>query len=145
MKLPGNHRSSLLLGEEKWEKNLDANSWPDTMHLPTPLPSDSSAPVRATPPPAPPPSSPRSRTGRGFPDPILIGASPPAPRLLALGATSFRVHLGDDGPVALCTPSISAEPGHVRGPHQGPACAPGAPAPMPPPGRQPGAPSKTAP
>ena len=92
MKLPGNHHPSLLLGEEKWEKNLDANSWPDTMHLPTPLPSDSSAPVRATPP--PPPSSPAPGLGGAFP--ILIGASPPAPRPLAQGATSFRVHLGDD-------------------------------------------------
>lgn len=37
------------------------------MHLPTPLPSDSIAPVRATPPPTS--VQPRPRTGRGFPVP----------------------------------------------------------------------------
>lgn len=48
-KLPGSYHSSLLLGEQKRKKNLDAESWPKAVHLPARLPSDSRAPVRATP------------------------------------------------------------------------------------------------
>lgn len=53
--------------------------------------------------------------------------------------------LGEAGPMALATPSTPAEPGHIPGPSWGPLCAPGAWAPMAPPGRQPGTPTKTAP
>ena len=63
---------------------------PCTCPLPSPLtPAHLSEPPRP-----PPPSSPAPGLCGAFP--ILIGASPPAPRPLALGATSFRVHLGDD-------------------------------------------------
>lgn len=77
-KLAGSYHSSLLLGEQKRKKNLDAESWPKAVHLPARLPSDSRAPVRATP-----------GLGRAFPFRyVLLPPSAPPP---SVGATRFRV------------------------------------------------------
>lgn len=108
VKLPGSYHSSLLLGEEKRAKNLAAESWPKAVHLPaSPLTPQHLA------------ESPWGWAGLSQPDRCFSSSTPPP----GFGATLFRVHLGDDGPVALCTPSTPAEPGHVHSPSWA-KCAP---------------------
>ena len=126
-KLPGSYDSSLLLGEQKRKKNLDAER-PCTCLLASRLTPEH------------PLGPPQGWAGLSHSDRCF---SPLRPASFC-GSHPLPGLLGTDGPVALCTPSTSAEPGHVRGPSQGPACTPGAPAPMPPPGGQPGAPSRIA-